>query len=166
MISISATVDTVSSNRMLKRVSRGLDITHVDRVVQVAAAEVYKDVVSATPKRWFGQLRRSWQIKKPEPGARVVTNPNKVMLFLEEGTGKTTGGRIYPKKAKHLYVPLTRRAAAGWSPRLKYGKDYVLKESVKGIKAQWIVAKARERAQDILRRRFKDYVKKLVTGTS
>jgi len=57
-------------------------------VVARVAAEVNRHVVEMTPprKKFFGQVRKAWQIAKPAPGVREVFNDNKVMRMLEEGT--------------------------------------------------------------------------------
>jgi len=85
-------------------------------------------------------------IVKLEKGVRKIENTATITTFsgdrvriltlLYYGTGiyGESGSAITPIVAKRLYVPLTRRAAFGWSSGLVWGKDYVLAKSVKGVR--------------------------------
>jgi hypothetical protein len=142
------------------------------------AAEIWRGrMIRRTPKRWTGQLRRSWQVQRLAPGVHELTNTSKVMLFLEKGT-KAHG----PKTAKRLFIPLTRKAAmAGprgviyalkqWSLNKTFGAsnakkkppfvmfvDYVWAKRVRGIKARWIVRSARPQAANTLRILMREYI--------
>jgi hypothetical protein len=77
------------------------------------------EAVRKTPKKWTGQTRKEWQVKKIKDAKYLVSNYSKVMLWLENGTGQSTGGFIYPKVAKALFVPLTKKAA--FSDRRTFG---------------------------------------------
>jgi hypothetical protein len=123
------------------------------RVVTKVAMWTLGELIKATPKRWTGQTRRGWQAIKTGVGYQV-TNNNKVMLFLEAGT-RAHG----PKKAKHLFIPLNRRAALGTRKNLVFGVDFILTKRVKGIKAKNIVKKQRERSRNRLYTEFKNYIK-------
>ena len=54
---------------------------------------------------------------------------------------------------------MTRRAAAGWHAGLQYGKDYVLKLKVKGMKGQKIVATERPKAMARLKEGMKGVIR-------
>ena len=97
---------------------------------------VMRRLVTATPKKWTGQVRREWQVL-PQGSSVIVTNPSKIMFFLEKGTrahGATNG--------KFLYIPL-HPAAAMWRPGLKRGRDFILTKRVRGIKARRIAERER-----------------------
>lgn len=112
-----------------------------------------------TPKRWTGATRRAWAIqpiqvgwKKNSFGYRVV-NTSKVMVYLERGT-RPHG----PRKAKRLFIPLTRRAAEAGprvvmadvisarrdrrKPKFRIGRDFVLAKRVRGIRPMHIIRDA------------------------
>lgn len=155
MIEISAKVQTQDVLDKIEAVKTALQPAAIDPVVERVALRTQREVVEATPKKWFGQVRRSWQIERPELGARVVKNDNKIMLWLEEGT-KAHG----PVNAKALFIPLTRQAALASQDtttrrrvivrrrkgvtqvqQLVYGRDFVLAKWVRGIQARHIAAK-------------------------
>lgn len=100
------------------RLAAAMQPAQTDAVVDRAAWMVQAKLIGATPRRWFGQVRRGWIVAKPREGARVVINQNKIMLFLEEGTRAHGPREIYgplrpgqPRRKKALFIPLTRRAA-------------------------------------------------------
>lgn len=142
---------TAGAVRDLSAVAAAMTPERVDPVVARVAAETLRSVVEHTPKKWFGDLRRQWQMHRLAPGRWTVENRSKIMLFLEEGTANAGTGRIYPVNAKALYIPLVRRAALGWRPGFVYGKDYILRKSVRGITPRWIARDERVRAAVRLR---------------
>lgn len=144
-------VKTAEAEKQLAAVAAAMRPEAVDVVVGRVAAATWRNVVERTPKRWFGDLRRQWSVLHPSTGLYVVSNPSRVMGFIEYGTANEGTGRIYPVKAKALYIPLTRRAALRWSPELEYGVDYVLRPSVKGIKPRFIVRAQREETAKLLK---------------
>lgn len=118
MAGVRITVKTAAARRKIERVKAALQPGKIDPVVDRVAFQVQARLIRQTPKRWFGQVRRGWIVVKPRDGVRVVTNTNKVMLFLEEGTKAHGPREIFgplqpgqPRKKKALFVPLTRRAA-------------------------------------------------------
>jgi hypothetical protein len=104
-------INSQGAEDMLARVQAALAPEAIDPVIQLQAHKAHAELVKATPKRFFGQVRREWTVEKISPGAYRVANPNPIMGWLEYGTGHSTGGFIYPKNAKALFVALTRRAA-------------------------------------------------------
>jgi hypothetical protein len=156
---IKATFDSQAAKAKLDRIRLAVSPDKLDPLVEKVALEALRDAIEATPKKWFGQVRRSWRILKPEEGQRIIRNDNKVMLFIDQGT-KDHG----PTSKKALYIPLTRAASAGWRQGMVYGRDYVLAKRVKGIKAMHIVAAQAAKAQDRLSREFTDYLKRAANG--
>ena len=142
-----------AAKEAILRIVKNLSQEQVDKIVDKVALQSETNLKINTPKGWFGTVRNGWTTRKPEPGVRVVSNgirtPNGVpiVLFLEEGTARAGTGWIYPRTSKKLYVPLTKRAAAGWRPSLVYGKDYVLKNRVRGIKPLHFIAAEREKIE-------------------
>lgn len=132
-----------------------------------AAWRVHRDLVQLTRKR-TGITRRQWSVSSPrgDKNSIRVHNDSKVMLWLERGTGwagtpTSHGGRIYPKSKKFLYIPL-RHGAMVWRPGLKFGKDFVLARSVRGITAMNIVDKYRPFAGYILKAEMVAFLERYV----
>jgi hypothetical protein len=155
---------TTNARAWMEWIQYKMSPIQLDRMVERVAFETEAELKKATPKKWFGQVRAGWKTSKPSLGVRVVSNDvtasngAPIMLFLEEGTANNGTGFIFPKKAKKLFVPLTRRAAGGWHAGLKYGKDYVLKLKVRGMKGQHIVANERPKAIQRLKDGFKGLI--------
>lgn len=130
--------------------------------VQVVAVKETRAAIGTRPDgtRWNIQKPESkWTVTKPRLGVRHVLNPDKVAKWLDEGT-RDHG----PKTKKFLFIPLTRRAVAGWRPDLVQGVDYVLRKRVKGITARHFMAKIREAAVQILIEEMKAAIRKAMTS--
>ncbi len=101
--------------------------------------DTIKDLKSKTPKL-TGKTRDSWirQSFRGEGGrfgyGWEISNKSPALKYLEDGT-KSHG----PVKAKHLYIPLRISARKGYRKGMKFGRDYILKKRVAGIKAHNIV---------------------------
>lgn len=128
------------------RLAAAMQPAQTDAVVDRAAWMVQAKLIGATPRRWFGQVRRGWVVAKPREGARVVINQNKIMLFLEEGTRAHGPREIYgplrpgqPRRKKALFIPLTRRAAN--ATQGTFGVGTVSQFSLKG-QTYWEEVKA------------------------
>jgi hypothetical protein len=150
--------------KVVERVVAGLTPDRLDAFAEREAFVTLRDVVKATPQKWFGQVRKAWQYERKALGHHVVVNRNKIMRFLEEGTGASSGGYIYPKTKKALYIPLKASAAAGWRPGLVYGTDYVLAKRVRGIKARHIVAIQRAESETRMLIAMDQLVTRLANG--
>lgn len=148
------------SEAALGKTSASLAQGGLDRPVELAAFKTQVEIVKAMPSR-TGITRRRWTVLKNGTGSRLVVNDSKVMKFLEEGTGQTTGGYIYPKSKKFLYIPL-RHGATVWRPGLKFGKDFVLARRVRGIKALHLVRNFIPKAKEILRTEMRRYLEKII----
>jgi len=170
---IRVTANTSGLSKKIKKLTRALNKTKMTGVVRKAAFVTRDRLVKKTPKRWTGQTRRGWKVDKVSEGHYVVYNKSKVMLFLEKGT---KGSK--PKKAKFLFIPLTRRAflaggkgvyaankaakEAGGTPKFKFGKDFVLAKKAKGIKPLHIVRDARSFSRITLKAAMRQYIKKSI----
>jgi hypothetical protein len=129
-------------------------------VLARVAWEAHSRLVLATPKGWTGNTRQRWRVVQVSGRGYRVTNGHKVMLWLEFGT-KAHG----PKTAKALFIPLTRSAAlGGYKPGMKFGKDFILRKRVKGIKAMHIVRKERARVKDRLREEMVAFIRRVVAS--
>jgi hypothetical protein len=155
---------TTNARAWMEWIQYKMSPIQLDRMVERVAFETEAELKK--PRRRNGS-GRSGQVGKRANrrfGVRVVSNDvtasngAPIMLFLEEGTANNGTGFIFPKKAKKLFVPLTRRAAGGWHAGLKYGKDYVLKLKVRGMKGQHIVANERPKAIQRLKDGFKGLI--------
>lgn len=151
----------------------GLTPEKLDPIVERVALQSLAGLVAASPKRWFGQIRSGWTIRKPAEGSREIDIPESkvgvggqkvadIARFVDQGTANDGSGFIYPVRAKMLYIPLTRKAAAGWNPSLVRGVDYVLAPRVRGIKARRFIAPQREKAFERLRTGLRNYIVGLV----
>ena len=132
-------IDVGSVRQKFEQLLDDLTVKSLDKAVSKTGAQTLTGLVAATPKRWFGQVRGSWRVEAPKLATRKVVNPHKVMRFLEFGTANKGTGFITPKNKKFLYIPLNRRASFGWNKSLVYGRDYILKKKVRGIKPRYIV---------------------------
>jgi len=165
------------------RIRAALMPGQLDLVVRKAAWITRNRLIAQTPKRWTGMTRRGWTVTRRGAGRYSVWNRSeKVMLFLEKGT-RSHG----PKRAKRLFVPLTRKAALA-GPRVVYrankemalkkafgvhtgrkqmpfkvGVDFVWAKRVRGIKAMNIVAKNRQLAEVTLKASMRLHVRKAIT---
>lgn len=163
MLAVFSAFDDGGLRKKLLKLKAGLEEEAVDDVVEEAGLQALAEIIARTPKKWFGQVRRGWQIERPRAGKRIVANENKIMGWLEDGT-KAHG----PVRADRLFIPLTRKAALAYAARrrtgLVYGVDYVLVKWVRGIRARKIVEGFEPRAQEILLQAMEAYVRKLIDG--
>lgn len=164
-------IDIEYSDREVKaklaKLRTGLTPASQRGLIRKAADVWHGRMTRRTPRRWTGDTAKAWKVFHLPGGEVELTNISKTMVMLEKGT-KAHG----PKKAKRLFIPLTKKAAqAGargviranrqWSlnhtfaPKsAKRGKppfimfhDFVWAKRVKGIKAMWIVRTARIEAR-------------------
>jgi len=169
--------DTEQTQRALAAIEKALSPEGLDAVVENVAFRSLLNVVKATPKKWTGQLRREWHMTKPAVGVRVLQNNSKVMKFLEYGTANKGTGFIYPRTAKALFIPLTRKAAMqGWSPALKMQRlvkvpgggwmfqpgDYLLAKRVRGITPRFIVLNGQLYATALMKTEAAKYIRTVV----
>lgn len=136
------------TQELLKKIEEEMTPANLDTIVNRVAWETNSVLQTATPRKWFGSVRRSWKVTAPGLGDRIVGSDNIVMLYLEEGT-KDHG----PVDKKFLYIPL-KRTAVKWHAGLKRGVDYILKKWVRGIAARHIVRDERPKAQQRLKDKF------------
>lgn len=161
-------IDSKDARNFLLELRKQTRVEALDRIVGDVSKTVESDIIDRTPVGFFGQLKREWRVEKNAPGIRTIKNTRRasngglIMLFLEEGTGRFSSGFIYPRVKKRLYVPLNKRGAGGWNPSLVYGRDYILRKRVRGIKPRRIVAKYRPRARQILLKAVTDYTRTIV----
>lgn len=146
------------ARELLERLQLKITPEAVSAVVERVAWRTHAALIEATPVKYTGQTRKSWQVNSTGPMDWEVTNPSKIMLYLEEGT-KDHG----PVTAKFLYVPLTRDASlGGWRQGMVFGTDYVLAKRVKGITARHIVELQRPVSKDWLLADMKTFISDLI----
>mgnify|MGYP003631506207 CR=1 FL=1 len=154
---IDMTIDDENAERILRELERAMSQANTDLVVFQEAEYTRGQLATETPKGWTGQTKREWRTARITNGW-AVTNDSRVMRWLEKGT-KAHG----PKTAKVLFIPLTASAAiGGWKQGMKFGRDYVLKKWVKGIKAHRIVEAERPQAQIRLRIQMERHIEKAI----
>jgi hypothetical protein len=156
---IQVTVKATGARAKLAKLAAGLTPAATDAVVDRAAFETLAALIEATPKRWTGQTRRGWHVTTPALGVRIVSNPNKVMGFLEYGT-QAHG----PVTAKALFVPLEASAMGGYRPGMKFGKQFVLAKRVRGIQAMHIAEQERPRVRARLLAGMERHVRTLIAA--
>jgi hypothetical protein len=127
-------------NLQKKLTTFGRRTEHEIRVgVKRIASHALRRLIQETPKGHTGEVRRSWKMRFNGTGSWFgfeVSNSSQIMRYLEFGT-RAHG----PRRAKFLFVPLTRKARMGGGKGLTFGKDYVLAKRVSGIKGLKIVDK-------------------------
>lgn len=160
MIVVRAIKGTPAVLGKIERVKKALLPNAVAPVLERVAQETLRHVIEATPKKWTGQVRRSWRVLRPSPTLRIVSNANKIMRWLEEGTANQGTGYIYPVEKRVLFIPLKRRAMYGYRPGMKFGVDYVLRVRVRGIRPRRIVAAERGLTAIRLSTAMKDHLRK------
>lgn len=161
---VKITVQSTKFLARLRRLEERMTPKGMDAAVERAGLKTQVALVRATPKRWTGNTRKGWTVERPRHGTRIVINRVKSMLFLERGTANGGTGYIRPRRAKRLFVPLRKEAAAGWKPSLKYGVHYVLKKEVRGIRPRRIIARQRPLAQQRLREEIQLEVRNALNG--
>lgn len=149
-------IGRTGEGKVFERIRKGLAPAKLDRIVDRVSFQTLAQLVKASPKKWFGQIRSGWRITKPGEGQRKLdidpsrvtksgTSVADIAKFVDQGTANNGQGYIYPKRAKRLYIPL-KRTAIVWREGLRFGKDYVLAKRVKGIKGRKFVAPVRRAA--------------------
>lgn len=167
MIRISRT----GEGKVFARILKGLSPEKLDRLVERESFKALAKLVKASPKKWFGQIRSGWRVTKPRPAARKLdidpakmtangTSVADIARFVDQGTKTDGQGYIYPVRAKKLYIPL-RRVAVVWREGLVYGKDYILLNRVKGIKARRFVSPVRRQVHKDFNDAMIAYIAKL-----
>lgn len=169
----------------LRKLKAALTPSAQHGVVRKAADLWRTRLTLRTPRRWTGNTAQGWRVVELPGGEVAVNNPTKAMLYLEKGT-KAHG----PRKAKRLFIPLTRKAAqagakgvmaqnraasnaALWASygqnkkkKIKlpfvYGVDYIFAKRVKGIKAMWIVRNSRGEARVTYRLLMTKYIRDIL----
>lgn len=107
MARLTVNLHDASARAMKQRLVSALAPGKQANVIRKAAYVWQGRMVRRTPKRWTGQTRRHWKVTRIGENTFRLENDSQVMKWLEAGT-KPHG----PKKAKLLFVPLTRKAAA------------------------------------------------------
>ncbi len=155
-----------AAGNMLRKIKAGLTPAVQNAVVYKVAWVVRNRLVQQTPKKWTGQTRRYWKVRKDGPSRFTVSNDSKVMRYLEDGT-RAHG----PVKAKALFIPLNRRTAlAGVQgvmanrKRFQYGRDYIFAKRVRGIRALKLVDRNRIFANATLKAAMNLQVRKIIRG--
>lgn len=171
----------------MSQLRAALQPERIDHIIREEAIRTHAEVVRSTPIKWTGELRRRWQIKQRGLADWVVENASRIMGYLEYGTANEGTGYIYPKRAKALFIPLTRKAAMAdrsffgvlskgievrggkrkgkaYANFLERGVDYVLAMRVRGIKPRKIAEKQRAITTARLQRRMVNYIRQHLRG--
>lgn len=173
--------DSRRGKSSLRKLKARLTPAGIDRTVSKVAYITHRRLLQRTPKKWTGQTRRNWRVFRRGSGHYSITNKSKVMVFLEKGT-KGHG----PKRAKRLFIPLTRKAALAGARQVMranrqhslnqtfdaddtarrapfvIGKDFVLAKRVRGIKALRIVQSHRPFARITLKAAMRLHIRKII----
>lgn len=176
MIAIGVRIDTEPVRKMLERLAKGLTDEGVDRVVEREGFRVLRDIVKESPKHWFGQIRSGWRVEKPRVGVRIVqidparksitgTSIADIAKFVDEGTANDGSGFIVPKRARFLYIPLKRRAAAGYQKGFVWGEDFILRSQVRGIRGRHFSTPVKKRAAVNFGNALLAHARKLAKGS-
>lgn len=118
--------------------------------------------VLGLPRFYLAKPEDGWLVIKAGEARRILENGKVEYLNVDRGTANEGRGYILPTNASVLYIPLNRRAAAGWNTSLKPNIDYILRKRVRGIRPRRITPKIREKARGIVRQLFGDYARAVV----
>lgn len=149
----------MSSGDTLQKLYDALGPDGIDQVADKVALKTLAELVQNTPQRWFGQVRKSWQVQTPRTGARLVVNDNKIMWFLEYGT-KDHG----PVSAKALFIPLTRAAAMGYQRGMRFGQDFVMAKRVRGITPRLIAQQQAAKTEQYMLDEMKNHIREAIAA--
>jgi hypothetical protein len=174
VIALEVKADTAKARKKVERIAKGMTPEKIDPHVERVALQSMAELIKESPKRWFGQIRSGWRITTPTPGARIIEIPEDlrsangktsvadIARMVNFGTMNDGQGFIFPREAKALYIPLTRRAAAGWREGLVYGTDYILRKRARGIRGRHFIELERIKSQILFRHVMTQYVRSLV----
>jgi len=164
--SIKIKTNTRQASERLRKLARKMTKEGMDMATGRAAWKCHTRLSLLTPKKWTGNTRKSWTVTRRASGHYAVWNKSIIMRYLELGT-KPHG----PVRAKMLFIPKTRRAAmAGARVVLArpgaytYGRDFILKKRVRGIKARRIATRFAPMARKILKDEMKAYTRFLLNS--
>lgn len=134
-ISITHNINKVRAD--LAKKARNLE-KMADRLTAKEAFKTHADLVSSTPRRWTGDTRRAWRVRKMGNAHYKIYNDTNVMFWLEEGTNRRT-----PKKSKRLFIPMryTSWKQGGYKKGMKWSRDFVYAKSARGIKPLGLLPK-------------------------
>ncbi len=165
----------------IKRLQAAMSPESMDAVVSEAAEIVFGWLKDATPIRYFGRLRAAWMrplrlaearyvIQNTMTVKTIVSGEVFVLDLLANGTGiyGPTGMPIVPVHAKLLFVPLNESASNGFRPGLRYGVDYYLAKSVRGLRsnqARRPVQTVRPRARKLLAQLMREKIRQAARPT-
>jgi hypothetical protein len=125
------TIITVDMEKNLREIARVTDKSLVQEAIGFAAELLVGEASRRAPVE-FGALQNSDVVEKPR-GRSVKFGFNARYSAIMDSGWKTK--YIYPRRAKALFVPISRRAkrygSRARAPRsLKYGKDFLLLKRV------------------------------------
>ena len=130
------------------------------RAAQQEEAESTLRELKANTPSLPGKPRKAWKMSRFRgSGGRYgfgwdIHNDTEVIKYLEDGTGTRR-----PTTAQNLYIPLRNRARSGYKPGFKYGKDFILSKSAKGIKAHNIVKDQLPKTRNNMKNRWRRIVR-------
>lgn len=138
MIQLKIRWDARSMAKTIRKKEEVLKGNDIKVMLWKATVREKNKIVDKTPKRWTGNAKKSWKVRKSPLGLSLtIYTTSQVAKWLNDGT-KAHG----PTHAKFLFIPLTHRAMLaqrrGVFPqgrsRLVFGIDYILTKRVRGIR--------------------------------
>jgi len=150
------------TRKYLRRVQYAFKTNQHLPILNRVAMRTLAQIVRATPKGYTGLTRQKWTVVRQGDRGYVVTNPLKVMHYLEFGTAAHG-----PKFAKALFIPKNRKAAIKGTraiPSLTYGVDYFFTKSVRGITAMGIVKNQRKVTSRALKGEMQVFLRRILAA--
>tara|TARA_Y100000356_G_C11191024_1_gene252174 strand:- start:81 stop:572 length:492 start_codon:yes stop_codon:yes gene_type:complete len=138
MASIRVSFDIKKAKAKIKKKQAFMERRFRQRQQEVAD-DALEGLKSNTPSL-TGKTRAAWKKERARgAGGRYafgykISNDKPTMIWLEDGT-KAHG----PVTAPRLYVPRSAAARKGYRKGLKWGRDFVMADRVRGIKPHNIV---------------------------
>ena len=149
-------------NNLLTNIISKLSKERQSKALETIAYKSQAIAVLETPKS-KGETRRGWRVDKKGALEFLIINLNKIALFLDEGTG-VFGKRkkvIRPIRKKFLYIPL-RKSARIWRAGLVWGKDYILKKFIFGMRPKNFMVNVIKKTDKEFKTVFTAFVRKAI----
>ena len=159
---------TITNEQLLKLIKKTGDISQYDVSVKNVVIESSRRLVDATPKD-TGILSKPWGVWKKIGKAKYAISNNITTQGKKWNLASlfNDGTRTMTKTDGFFYIPLNnkgkgKKLGAKISKDLKFGVDYVLTKTRKGIKATHFIDKEEKRAKSELEKAVSKRVDELI----
>lgn len=159
---------TITNEQLLRLIKKTGDIKQFETTVNKVTLKSSRRLVESTPKR-TGLLSKPWTRIKKIGISRFLIENN---ITTQDGKWNiaemiNSGTRRYTKAKGRLYIPLSSRArnkkrGAKIPKGYKWGNDFVLAKSRKGIKATHFIDNEEKKATKELEKAISKHVDRII----